>query len=267
MRWLLLWCFGLCLVPPTARANPRPLPFSYPYATLPKGEAELEQFVDLTWVRSLAETGETVWAPRSVLTTELEYGLSDHAELGLYLQLSENPNTGAGDAGLRFDGLKQRLRVRLGEPDQWPVNVALYAEVAELSNEIELEAKVILERRVGRMVLVTNLWAEHELYFSGRREWVIHPTLGTTYQFSPAFIAGLEYWMNLEIDARDPAWPQTFNPSAQHYLGPTFMVQFSRFWWSTGAYLRLNDFDRSPQFGDQFGRFWVRTVLGVDLPG
>jgi hypothetical protein len=250
-----------------ARANPRPLPFSYPYATLGHKDAEVEQFVDLTWVRSLDESGTMVWAPASVLTTELEYGLSDHAELGLYLQLSDYPNAGAGNGGMHVDGLKQRLRLRLGEAEQWPVNVALYVEVAELRNEIELEAKVILEKRLGRMVLVTNLWAEHELYFSGRREWVLHPTAGATFQFSPALIAGLEYWMSMEIDARHPAWPQGFNPSAQHHLGPTLMLQFSRFWWSTGAYLRLGDWDRAPALGDAFGRFWIRTVVGIDMPG
>lgn len=259
-------CTGLVLAAPMAQANPRPLPFSYPYATLPGGSAELEQFVDLTWVRSLDDTGAIVWSPASVLTTELEYGLSDRVELGLYLQLSQYPNAGSGGGGLQFDGLKQRLRVRLSEAGRWPVNVALYAEVAELRNEIELEGKIILERRLGNLQLVTNLWAEHELYFSGRREWVLHPTAGATYQLSPAFIPGLEYWMSLEIDARNPGWPQAYNPSAQHYLGPTVMVQFSRFWWSTGAYLRLSDWQRSPQLGDAFGRVWVRTVFGVDMP-
>jgi hypothetical protein len=262
-----LWlCAGSVAVASSAKANPRPLPFSYPYATLPGGSAELEQFVDLTWVRSLDESGATVWSPGSMLTTELEYGLSDRAELGLYLQLSQSPNTGSGGSGLQFDGIKQRLRVRLAEAGQWPVNIALYAEVAELRSEIELEGKIILERRFGNWQLVSNLWAEHEFYFSGRREWVLHPTAGVTYQFSPAFVTGLEYWMSLEIDARHPGWPQAFNPSAQHYLGPTVMVQRSRFWWSTGVYLRMSDWNRGSQLGDSFGRFWIRTVLGIDMP-
>jgi hypothetical protein len=268
MRWFFCAaCLGLCALPMPAEANPRPLPFSYPYATLAHRDAEVEQFIDLTWVRGLDSDGQRVWAPASVLTTELEYGLSDRVELGLYLQLAGRPNAGGGDTGLDLDGLKQRLRIRLAEPEQWPVNVALYAEVAELRDEIELEAKVILERRLGRFQLVTNLWAEYELYFSGRREWVLHPTAGGLFQFSPAVVAGIEYWMSLEIDARDPGRPQAFNPSAQHYLGPTLMLQFSRFWWSTGAYLRLNDWNRASQLGDDFGRLWIRTVIGIDMPG
>jgi hypothetical protein len=268
MRWLpRLVLVGLCTLPASAAANPRPLPFSYPYATLNHRDAEVEQFIDLTWVRSLDSNGEQLWAPASVLTTELEYGLSDRVELGLYLQLSDHPNSGAGNAGLAFDGLKQRLRIRLSEADVWPVNVALYGEVAELRNEIEVEAKLILERRLGRLQLVTNLWIEHEFYFSGRREWVLHPTAGAVFQFSPAFVTGLEYWMSVEIDGKSPAWPGTFNPSDHHYLGPTLMLQFARFWWSTGAYLRLSDRNRDAQLGDAFGRLWIRTVIGIDLPG
>ena len=50
------------------------------------------------------------------------------------------------------------------------------------------------------------------------------------------------------------------------YLGPTLMLQFSRFWWSAGAYLRLNDWRRDAQLGDTLGRLWIRTVVGIDLP-
>jgi hypothetical protein len=45
------------------------------------------------------------------------------------------------------------------------------------------------------------------------------------------------------------------------------MLQFARFWWSTGAYLRLSDWNREAQLGDAFGRLWIRTVIGIDLPG
>src|SRR3954471_9855308 len=95
-------------------ANPRPLPFTYPYETLPAEEAEIEQYVDLTPVRVI-DTADpsgkaTTWDQQYALQTELEYGITDRLELGLYLVF-------ANDAGgpLAFDGLKQRLRLRLAE--------------------------------------------------------------------------------------------------------------------------------------------------------
>src|SRR3954468_8826688 len=169
------------LAPAAASANPRPLPFSYPYETLPAQGMEIEQVVDLTPIRVLDGSGDERWTPRSTLVTEIEYGITSRLELGIYIQLADTPSSG-NDAPLRFDGLKQRLRYRFADPGAWPVDVAIYGEVSELRNELELEAKIILQRRLGPVRLVTNLWAEREIYYSERREWVLHPTAGASYE-------------------------------------------------------------------------------------
>jgi hypothetical protein len=92
----------VCLALP-ARANPRPLPYSYPYETLPAEEAELETYVDITPVRIVDPEDATgngrIWDQQYRLQTEFEYGITDRLELGLYLVL-------ANEAGgpLAFDG-------------------------------------------------------------------------------------------------------------------------------------------------------------------
>src|SRR4051812_25607729 len=72
-----------------AIANPRPLPFTYPYETLPAEEAEIEQYVDLTPVRVVDTTNPsgsaTTWDQQYALQTEFEYGITDRLELGLYI--------------------------------------------------------------------------------------------------------------------------------------------------------------------------------------
>jgi hypothetical protein len=253
----------LLLVPAVTFATPRALPFSYPYATLGKGGLELEQFVDLTPVRGLDTTGALTFAPRGILTTELEYGLTDRLELALYVQMSEDPASGTGDSALHFDGIKQRLRLRLAEAGEWPVDVALYGEIAELRNEFEVEAKVIIEKRVGRLQVITNLWAEHEFYYDGRREWVVHPTAGASFDITPAVHLGAEYWMHAEFGGGAPAG--AFNPALHHYVGPALLLLFNRFWWVVAPYVRVDAPDRPTQLGDQFGRLWVRTIVGIDL--
>jgi len=264
MRRLLPILLALALAPSVAYATPRALPFSYPYATLGKKGLELEQFVDLTWVRGLDTTGALNWAPRSILTTELEYGLTDRLELALYIQMSEEPPAGSGETGfLHFDGLKQRLRYRFAEAGEWPIDVALYGEIAELRNEFEVEGKIILEKRVGRLQLITNLWAEHEFYYDGRREWVLRPTAGASFEITPAVHLRAEYWMFAEYGGGAP--PAAFNPAPHHYVGPTLLLLFERFWWTIGPYVRLDDLNRPTQLGDEFGRFWVRTIVGIDL--
>lgn len=264
---LLFLVAGLSLVR-AAHADPHPLPYSYPYSTLPHGMSEVEQYVDMTTVKTVDMFGAQRPTLRSTLVTEIEYGITDRLELGLYFQFGNDPgaSTGVGDVPLRFDGVKQRLRYRFADAGVWPVNVAIYGEVAELANEIELEAKIILDRRLGRWHLMANLWGEREFYYSGRQEWVANPTGGVAFEVLPAFHVGVEYWMHGEFGAEeDEGQPKSFNESFHHYLGPAFLLQGTRLWVSVAPYLRLDAWDRTGQIGDQFGRFWFRTIIGLEL--
>src|SRR6266508_607273 len=138
---------ALLAVAGPAAANPRPLPFSYPYETLPAEEAEIEQYVDLTPARIFEADGvSTTWDQQYRLQTEFEYGITDRLELGLYL-VFENEAGGP----LAFDGIKQRLRLRLAEQGDWPVDIGLYGEVAEFHDELEFEQKLILSKRFDRV--------------------------------------------------------------------------------------------------------------------
>ena len=260
-----LVALALPAIPGIALADPHPLPFSYSYATLPRGSSELEQYVDVTPVRAFDLTGASTTTQRSVLITEMEYGLTDRLELGIYLQFSNNPGLGTGDAPLHLDGLKQRLRYRFAEAGAWPVNVGVYGEVAELSNEIELEAKLLLDRRIGRWLLIANLWGEREFYYGGRREWVVNPTAGASFEIMPAVRVGVEYWMRGEFGASLPPGVQSFNGAFHHYVGPAFLFQGTRVWLAVAPYVRLDAWDRAGQIGDQFGRIWIRTIIGIDI--
>src|SRR6516225_8322832 len=100
------------LLAPAARATPRPLPFTYTTETLGKGELEIEQFADLTPLRArAASSGEDVWYAATQFQTELEYGITDRLELGLYFVVVPTPAglTSTGEM-TEATGVKQRLR-------------------------------------------------------------------------------------------------------------------------------------------------------------
>ena len=247
-----------------AQADPHPLPFSYPYATLPKGLSEVEQYLDLTPVRTLdAADGTTPMTLRSVLVTEMEFGLTDKLEFGFYLQFFTDPAGEGAGSPLHFDGVKQRLRYRLADAGVWPVNVALYGEIAEFSDEIELEAKVLLERRIGRWQLLANLWGERAYPYAGRNEWVANPTGGASFEVVPAFHVGVEYWMHGQLGVDEAS--RDFNSNFHHYIGPAFLLQSTRVWMAVAPYVRLDSWSRAAQAGDEFGRVWIRTIIGVTL--
>jgi hypothetical protein len=43
------------------------------------------------------------------------------------------------------------------------------------------------------------------------------------------------------------------------------MISVGRLWFSVAPYVRLDGLDRGAQRGDEVGRVWVRSVLGLEL--
>ena len=257
------------LVVPSAFANPHPLPYSYPYQTLPKGKVEVEEIADLVPMRVAREkddgTRDAVTALRFQLQTELELGVTDRLELALYFSFHQSAT--ADTPAMRFDGLKQRLRYRFAEEGDWPVDTGLYFELAEFYNEVEIEEKLLLSRRFGYLTTVCNLWVEQEYYFQ-TQEWklIYNPTLGATYELSPNFMVGLEYWARGRFDdaAASVNDVNADSPTgARHFLGPAVMLQSGEAWWSTGVYARLDHFGDSLQAEDPYGKVWIRTMVGM----
>ncbi len=256
--------FALLLVPGIAGATPHPLPFSYNYETLMKDQLEIEQYADLVPIRVQRMNADgsfkNLYDTAATLVTEIEYGLTDRIELGFYFQLKQEAS--ADGPALLFDGVKQRLRIRLGEPGKWPVDVGLYLELAEAHDELELEEKILLQKRFGKFIAVANLWVEQEYRFQSDAkevEFIYNPTVGVTYQVSPKLFAGIEYWTRGHFESKADA------PAAPHYLGPAFMVQTGKVFLSVGAYLRLDKLTTRTDVDDEFGKVWVRTLLGIEL--
>ncbi len=274
------------VAPRAALANPRPLPFTYPTETLPEGALEVELYTDTTPLRVVADPEDAskgrLWEPFYKVQTEIEYGITDRWEVGLYQVFEAQPQAGGSNA-MTFDGLKARIRTRLADPGEWPVDVGLYLELADLHDELELEEKILLSRRFGRARVMANLWVEQELRrpFDGdaNRElaFVINPTLGATYQLGTRVQLGGEYWARGKIagrsdpstDGLEPAAAEAVrvakrNDQVHHFLGPTMHLNLGRAWFTLGVYANLNDANK-PQPGEAYGPMWTRIVLGVDL--
>lgn len=252
-----------------ALGNPRPLPFTYPHEQLPEGGTELEEFADLTPVRAQsAVTGDRVWYGLTQFQTEFEHGITNSLELGLYLTIGPaapaNDFTNAPNP-LEGNGIKQRLRYKLADTGAWPIDVALYGELSENQREIEVEAKVILQRRFGLMRIIANLTGEREFYFDGHHDIVLAPTGGLTFEVTPNVQPGIEWWMRAEFPEENPPSPRPFALGPHQYVGPALMVQMGPFWWTNGFYLRLNEMNHTLAPGEGFGNVWFRSVLGIGI--
>jgi hypothetical protein len=253
---------------PRARATPRPLPFTYTYDTLGEGETEIESYVDLTPVKAISQsTGNAIGYVATQFQTEFEHGITDNLELGLYLAYMPSPGEGYVNAATLTEGtgFKERLKYRLADEGEWPIDIALYGELVEYTTEFEIEAKIILAKRFGKLRIAANAWAEWENYYAlTQHDWVLNPTVGATYQITPAVHVGAEYWMRVEFPDTNPN-PRPFSVGPNQFVGPALLLNFGSFWWATGVYARVNDVNHAAAPLDDYGPVWVRTVIGVEL--
>jgi hypothetical protein len=258
----------------TALASPRPLPFTYPYETLGQGELEVELYGDMTPLRVPADpAGDATkgqrWEPSYTLQNEFEYGVNDRVELGFYQVFEGAPQNG-GTNTMTFDGFKWRVRARLAEAGQWPVDVALYLELETMHDEISLEEKVILAKRLGSFHWMANLWVEQSLERPldpsppRQLDFIVNPTTGVTYEVAPWFQPGVEYWARGEIGTHGSDAVDMSNRRVHHFVGPTVHFDWGKLWWTFGAYVDLTNTGQ-PQVGEIYGPLWVRTVLGLNL--
>jgi hypothetical protein len=261
---------AVLLVSGVAHANPRALPFTYTTDTLPAGQAELEQTVDLVPLRAdNAGSGERQWYLGSSFQTELEIGLCDRLELALYFTMAPTIAELTNTAELPdTNGIKQRLRYIFAPQGEWPVDVGVYGELTENDHEIEFEAKLLLQRRFDKLRVAANLWAEYELEFDDdpiQRDVVLHPTLGATYEISPKLHLGVDSWMRGEYPTNPSPAVRTFGLGPEYYVGPSVMMSFGKVWWTVAAYARVSDVHHELQEGEVYGPVWFRTMVGYDL--
>lgn len=253
-----------------ARANPRPFPFTYIYETEAEGEAEVEQYADVAPLRALSTVGSNqgkkAWYAQTQFQTEYEHGLTDRLELGLYVVVVPTPGESYTQTATTFEatGVKQRLKYRFADAGAWPVDLALYGELVETQRNFEVEAKIILQRRVGPVRVAANVVGEREFYYDGAREWEFFPSAGVTVPVDATFQPGIEWWMIAEWQDQFHG-PRVYNLGPNHFVGPTVLLQFNKFWWSTGVYLHANELDHTIVPGDAYGHVWARTVVGFGL--
>ena len=266
---LVIVAFLVVAASETGHANPRALPFTYTTDTLPAGGVEIEHYVDLVPLRAISPaSSRPQWYLPAAFQTEIEIGLADRLELGLYMTFV--PDAGEQLASKALfpgvgNGLKQRLRYLLADPDAWPIDVGVYGELVENEREIEIEAKLLLGKRLGRLRIAANLSGELELYFSEQRELVINPSLGATYEITPSFHLGLDSWLRGEYPRNPAPAMRSFGLGPQAYLGPAVMMNLGKLWWAVGAYARVTDVGHDLQPGEPYGPIYVRSMIGYEL--
>jgi hypothetical protein len=144
-----------------SNAQDRLFTYTYQSAVLNKGQREIE-------VWNTFRTGKADYFSALDNRTEFEIGLGKNLQTAFYLNLSTLTST-ATALGIKSLDTKNEIsfsnewKYKLLDPVADPIGLALYGEYGIGSKEYELEAKVIVDKKIGAFTLATNAIYELEL--------------------------------------------------------------------------------------------------------
>jgi hypothetical protein len=211
---------------PAARAAATERRFGYVYGSgvLIPGDVELE-----SW--TTARLGRSTFYDRFDERLELEVGLTERLQTAFYLNFAglAEDTMGVRVHEFELEGVSSEWKLKLLDPVADPIGLALYWELSAGPTEVELEAKVILDRRFGRFLAALNVVGAYELEFAevgvleGEAELEIDAGFGVF--ITPALFAGLELRNHNAISA--DGWEYSVL-----FLGPTFSFAQPTWWMS-----------------------------------
>ncbi len=150
---------GFAFSPSVAEANDRHFTYTYETAVLPPGARELEA-VDHLACRPRAATtrASTIawswrWAWRTTLMTSLYINFTG---------LTEEDNAGMRTSEFEYEGVSNEWKLKLSDPVADAVGFGLYGEVTAAPSEYEAEAKLLLDKQLGDVLIAFNAVGESE---------------------------------------------------------------------------------------------------------
>jgi hypothetical protein len=208
VRNVLLQCIPVILFslipfltkPAFAQVNPWEFEV-YPYMTEGPGSLEFESLNGFV-ANGHSQPGEGIssgiYPSQSMLLNsfEITYGLTDHIEVAVYLDLARPE-----DHSYEYAGSRYRLRGRLFEKGELPIDIGWYAELEWHrtpqfdDNKLELEVRPIVEKDFGRFTVDAEPIFETTLSGADKGEGVeLGYIAGFYYRWLPKLSPGLEYY-------------------------------------------------------------------------
>ncbi len=212
-----------------ASASDRHFTYTYESSVLRPGAREFEPWTTF-------RLGKDAYFAGLDTRLEAELGVTDALQTSLYLNLSSTTqDTAAGRvSATSLEGVSSEWTLKLADPVANAAGVAVYGELSGGPGELELEGKLILDKRVGRWLAAANLSAEHEWGFEEagetERETKLELTAAACYFVKPGLTAGLELRSHTVLP---PAGEPT---RSALFLGPS--LSWSREgWWVAASVL------------------------------
>ena len=156
-------------------AQDRQFVYTYQSLTLPKGAKDIE-------IWNTYRTGRQYFYNRLDQRIEYEVGLTDRLQTAVYLNgehkayashldtlggIKDTASSGMfTESGFSFSN---EWKLRLSDPVANAVGSALYAEFTFGPTEVEIEGKLILDKKAGKNIIALNLVGEYEMGFDVKK--------------------------------------------------------------------------------------------------
>jgi len=204
-----------------AFASERHFTYAYESGVLRPGAREIEPWTTF-------RLGRSDFYSRLDTRIELELGLTDRLQTALYLNMKAQVEGTADErvSTTEFEGISSEWKLKLSDPVADRVGFALYGELSAGPAEVELEGKLILDKRVGRFLGALNVVGEYEWGFEepGKREKGLEVDAGGCVFVTPRLTVGLELRSHT-------VFPPEGEPTRSAlFLGPTVSYAKDRWW-------------------------------------
>jgi hypothetical protein len=227
-------------------AGDRHFTYLYEAPTSPPGSIDLENTI--TWRRT---TG-SAQLDEVDFREEVEIGISDRFQVGLYPLDWNYRHGGNANSGFNYDGGAVELIYNLTNPVVDPVGISLYEEIKGGDRLFELESKLIAQKNFGPLILAYNATLEAQWVGNGlgERNGELQQAFGASYEISPRVSVGVEILHEFLF----PQWRDE-EKIRNCFIGPNIAVRHGRWFVTVTALAQATSTVDEPNVQ-------VRTIFG-----
>lgn len=214
MKYLALAVLFLSLYAAPLFSNERTFSYVYETATLPPGAKELE-------VWNTFRLGRLEHYEALDQRIELELGVADDVMTAFYL------NSRQENGVYKSRGFSNEWKFKVSDPVADEVGFALYGEAGFQAHEIELEQKLLLDKRLEEWLGAFNAVAEQEFKYRQADEEIV--LLKKKYSLIAGLSRTLSRKVSLGVEARYTTILEGRASNAFH-AGPSLAASFKDAW-------------------------------------
>jgi hypothetical protein len=252
---------AFCLLPAAARADRRYFLLTYMPHLDDAGESEIEG-----WATSKVGKQDPGESPTWETRAEWEYTINPRLGAAAYLNFERLPG-----GPMKFSSPSVEFIYRPAEAGRIPLDPALYLEVTESGDELELEPKLLLATQFAKWVAAVNLVGEFEFRHNDEERLASGAVLRNA--AVPSITAGIAYGAGrrvaLGLEARALSEHPNFGGQSAALLsaGPSLNLELGRAQLAVGVLPQILGTPRSSGRRNlvDFEKTQVRVVLGFEL--